>query len=140
MKTLSRKRHLLNSRLRTGVVAVEFAVVAPVFILFLLVSFEFARLNIMRHTADSAAYEAARHAMVPGATATEAIDKANNLLSVVGTNGATVTINPSTLGPGVDEIMVTINIPLDQNGWIAPKFTSGQSIQAQSRLKTERSQ
>jgi len=61
-------------------------------------------------------------------------------LNVVGTNGATVTISPATLGPDVDEILVTIDIPLDQNGWIAPKFTRGQSIQAQSRLKTERSQ
>lgn len=140
MKMLSRKRRLSNPRYRAGVTAVEFAVVVPVFFLLLLVSFEFARLNIMRHTADSAAYEAARHAMVPGATATEAITKANDILSIVGTNSATVTINPTTLGPGIDEIIVTIDIPLDQNGWIVPKFTSGKTIRAQSRLKTERSQ
>ena len=140
MKNLPRKLRPLNPRLRAGATLVEFAIVVPVFFLLLLVSFEFARLNIMRHTADSAAYEAARHAMVPGATAGEAITKANRILSIVGTRGATVTINPTTLGPSVEEITVTITVPLDQNGWIAPRFTAGKTFQAQSRLKTERSQ
>ena len=54
---------------RAGATAVEFAIVAPIFFLIMLASFEFSRLNVIRHTADNAAYEAARHAMVPGATA-----------------------------------------------------------------------
>ena len=125
---------------RSGAAAVEFAVVAPVFFLFILASFEFGRLNIIRHTADNAAYEAARHAMVPGATAGEAVAKANNILSIVGTRGATVAVNPATLGPDVDEIIVTIEVPMNQNGLIAPHFSSGKTIRAQSRLRTERSQ
>ena len=48
------------SRTRRGATTVEFAIVAPVFFLFLLASIEFSRLNIIRHTADNAAYEAAR--------------------------------------------------------------------------------
>ncbi|MCG8448622.1 MAG: pilus assembly protein [Pirellulales bacterium] len=51
---------------RAGATATEFAIVAPIFFLFIFVSFEFSRLNVIRHTADSAAYEAARQAMVPG--------------------------------------------------------------------------
>ncbi len=86
-----------SNRCRRGATAVEFAIVAPIFFLLLLSSFEFSRLNVIRHTADNAAYEAARNAMVPGATAAEAIATANSILRVVGTRGARVTINPTTL-------------------------------------------
>ena len=55
----------LQQNQRTGVTTVEFAIVLPLFILFLVLAFEFGRLNIIRHTADNAAYEAARHVMVP---------------------------------------------------------------------------
>ena len=53
---------------RRGVTATEFAVVAPVFFLFLWSTFEFGKLYMIRHTADNAAYEACRHIIVPGAT------------------------------------------------------------------------
>ena len=123
---------------RNGTTAVEFAVVAPVFFLFIIAAVDLGRLNIIRHTADNAAYEAARHAMVPGATAAEAISEANVILRSVGTTGSTVTVSPAVLDPSVNEITVTVEVPLDQNGWITPHFTSGKTIVRQSRLKTER--
>jgi Flp pilus assembly protein TadG len=125
---------------RRGAVIVEFAIVAPVFFLFIVVAFEFGRLNVIRHTADNAAYEAARNAIVPGATAAEAIAKANGLMNVVGTRGARVTINPSTLGPNVDEVTVTVEVPLRLNGWIAPRFTGATSLRSQSTMRTERAE
>jgi len=140
MQAQTQKNWLSKPRNRAGTTLVEFAVVVPLFFLFILAAFEFGRLNIIRHTADSAAYEAARYAMVPGAIASEAIAKADAMLSIVGTRGATVTVNPAVLGPDVDEILVTISVPMDQNGFIAPHFTRGQIIRAQSRLKTERTQ
>lgn len=125
---------------RQGATAVEFAIVAPIFFLLLLASFEFSRLNVIRHTADNAAYEAARHAMVPGATAAEAIGKANAILRTVGARNARVTITPTTLGPDVDSIQVRVAVPLSSNGWIVPKFTRGKTLTAQSTLKTERAE
>src|SRR6185295_7284523 len=86
-----------RSKLRRGAVAVEFAITAPIFFLFLLAAFEFGWMNVIRHTADNAAYEAARAAMVPGATAAEAKTKANSILGVVGARGAIVTVTPATL-------------------------------------------
>ncbi len=83
---------------RRGATAVEFAITAPVFFLFLLAAFEFGWLNVMRHTADNAAYEAARAAMVPGATAAEATAKANTILQIVGARGAKVSITPAGRG------------------------------------------
>src|SRR3972149_2123149 len=91
---------------RRGAAAVEFAITAPVFFLFLLAAFEFGWLNVIRHTADNAAYEAARRVMVPGATAAEAVDKANSLLSIVGARGARITVTPATLTPNTEQVTV----------------------------------
>ncbi len=126
-----------NSKLatcRTGAAAVEFAIVAPIFFTLVIASLEFGRLNIIRHTADQAAYEAARHAMVPGATAAEARTKAESMLKIVGARDSKITI----VGPTDDKVTVTVDVPLNKNGWIAPKFTKNKSIHATSTLKTER--
>ena len=128
----------LNQSNRAGTTAVEFAVVAPIFFLFVIAVIDFGRMNILRHTADNAAYEAARHAMVPGATAAEAISEANSILSAVGTVGSTVTVNPPVLDLSVDEITVTVAIPMNQNAWIAPHFTANKTIRGSSTLRTER--
>ena len=123
---------------RTGAAAVEFAIVAPIFFVLVLGSLEFGRLNIIRHTADQAAYEAARNAMVPGATTAEARQAANRMLRIVGARGAQVTIDPTVLTPDTEEITVTIEVPMNQNGWLTPRFTKNKTIRAMSRLKTER--
>ena len=94
---------------------------------------------MIRHTADNAAYEAARHAMVPGATTAEAIAKADSIMRIVGTRGAQITVSPGIITPEVDQITVTVDVPLDQNGWITPNFTSSRAIHAFSTLRTERS-
>lgn len=140
MLNAATKRSVLRRQHRRGAAAVEFAIVAPIFFVLLLASFEFSRLNVIRHTADNAAYEAARHAMVPGATSAEATSKANSILRAVGARGARVTITPSTLGPEVDTIDVRIQVPLSQNGWIVPRFTKNSMLSARSTLKTERAE
>ena len=123
---------------RRGATAVEFALVAPAFFLVLFAMFEFSRLNVLRHTADNAAYEAARVAMVPGATTADATDAAAQLLAIIGARGASITIDPSVITTDTDAVTVSIDIPLDQNGWVVPRFTSGRQINARSTLRTER--
>ena len=117
---------------------VEFAIVAPIFFLLIVSSLEFGRLNVIRHTADQAAYEAARAAMVPGATASEAVQAANSMLAIAGARDAQISVNPPTLGPDDTQITVTIDIPLSKNGWITPRFTKNTVIHAVSRLRAER--
>ena len=153
MKTTSRKQRLSAATVlpigksrsprrrrseRRAAVVVEFAIVASVFFVILGASFEFVRINVIRHTADNAAYEAARHAMVPGATAAEAITPHNTILNVVGTHGAVVTITPPVLDPDVVNVNVRIDIPLSSNGWIVPRFTAGRTLTVQSTIRKER--
>ncbi len=134
MKNLQRHRR----QNRRGATLVEFAIVAPVFFLLLLGSFEFSRLNVIRHTADNAAYEAARIAMVPGATAAEAVAEAQRIMNIVRARGTTVTVNPATLGLTTNQITVTVDVPMGQNGWITPRFTGSQIMRAVATLKAER--
>jgi Flp pilus assembly protein TadG len=125
---------------RRGAVTVEFAITAPIFFLFLLASFEFGWLNVIRHTADNAAYEAARTAMVPGATAADARDEANRILGIVRARGATVTVIPSTIDVDTNEVTVKVDVPMNQNGLILPRFTSATTLHSEATMRTERAE
>ncbi len=125
--------------LRRGAVSVEFALTAPIFFLFLLAAFEFGWLNVMRHTADNAAYEAARAAMVPGATADDALAKASSMLNVVGARNATIIITPTNITNSTTEVSVAVDLPMSSNGLIMPRFTGNTVLHSKSTLRTERS-
>jgi Flp pilus assembly protein TadG len=136
-----RHRHCHKKRpniLRDGAVAVEFAITAPIFFLFLLAAFEFGWLNVVRHTADNAAYEAARSVIVPGATAAEATAKAISILNVVGARDAKVKITPGNISNSTTEVTVAVDIPMKSNGLITPRFTGSTTLHSESTLKTER--
>lgn len=94
----------------------------------------------MRHTADNAAYEAARAAMVPGATAAEATAKANTILQIVGARGAKVSITPAVVTTSTKEITVAVDIPMSRNGLVVPRFTKTTTLHSESTLRTERAE
>lgn len=124
---------------RAGAMVVEFAFVAPVFLLILFTCIEFCRLNMIRNLTQDAAYFATRHCMVPGATAAEAQAEASRILSGMGTKGAVITIND---GSGLDddssEVKVHISVPISENALFAPKFTGDISFTATTTMRTER--
>jgi len=124
--------------MRRGATVVEFAITAPIFLLFLMAAFEFGWMNVLRHTADNAAYEAARVAIVPGATAADARAKATSLLNIVGARGATVTISPNPVTLETDAVTVNIDIPMKNNGLIVPRFSKKTTLHSSSTLRTER--
>jgi Flp pilus assembly protein TadG len=133
-------REKRRRKMRRGAVAVEFAITVPIFFLFLLAAFEFGWLNVVRHTADNAAYEAARAVVVPGATAAEATAKANSILNVVGARGAKIKITPANITTSTTAVTVAIDIPMSSNGLITPRFTGKTTLHSQSTLRTERAE
>jgi len=124
---------------RRGASAVEVSIVAPIFFLTIFATIEISRVVMLRNLAQDAAYQSARVCMVDGATTTEATDTANEVLAVLATRGAVVTIND---GDGINQqsttVKVAIAIPLNQNSLVLPWIFSEQSIQVVSELKTER--
>jgi Flp pilus assembly protein TadG len=127
-----------KSNARDGTVTVEMAIIAPFVFLLIFGAVEFGRLNILRHAVSNAAYEAARHGMVPGATAAEMTAHAEQHLSAVSASGATVQVTPATVDEQTDTVTVQVSVPMDQNSWITPMFTSGSQIEGTCTLQTER--
>lgn len=121
---------------RHGAALVEFALVGPLLFLFMLASLEFSHLTTLRNTANNAAYEAARVAVVPGATSSEADREARRILGVVGVRNYDLQV--SDVNPGSNEVTVTINIPYANNALSVPLFLKNSHIRSQSTLRTER--
>ena len=91
----TQKTSTQRSRNRRGAATVEMAVVVPVVMLFFAMLFESCRVLMLQHTADSAAYEAARAAMVPGATAAEAQQVAIDMVDAAGLTSSDIQVTPS---------------------------------------------
>ena len=123
---------------RRGVATVEVVLVLPIVLLIIFASVEFGRLNMLRHAVENAAYEGARHCIVPGATVAEATAIAQQHLDAFGTAGAQILVTPSPITEETNEITVRVTVSMDQNSWIAPAFTEGTQVQGSSTLRTER--
>ncbi len=122
---------------RRGGTIVEFAIVAPILFLVMFTCMEFARMNMIRNSAENAAYEAARAAIVPGATADDARDTGHAVLDAVLTSGEQITITPPVIAPETQVVTVTVEVPLDDNSWVAPVFFAGTTIEASCTLRRD---
>lgn len=123
---------------RTGAVAVEFAIVATILFLMVFGIIEFTRIGAIRHSVDNASYEAARHVIVPGATADEAKQLARDFLGKLAISNPTITISPDPIGEGTSEVTVDISVPLAGNTWGVSMFSNGLELSSSTTLMTER--
>lgn len=123
---------------RRGAVSVEMAVVLPIFFLFLFAAVEFGRMNMIRHTVDNAAYEAARTAIVPGGDAATAEEVGQEILTAIGARDITINVVPSVITDDTPEVTVTVICPCDQNSYIFPAFFRGRNLTGVTTLSRER--
>ena len=145
----NRRRRRRNDR--TGATAVEFAMVAPTFIVVIVICVEFARLSILRNTAHNACYETCRFIMTEGASVEDGRERAQAVLNRLGTVQASILINGvdgsvdsdgnviGQLGFDTASVQAEIDIPLSENTFILPGAMFGnRSIQARMSMRTER--
>jgi Flp pilus assembly protein TadG len=123
---------------RSGVTTVEFAVVAPVAFLLLFGALELGHANMVFHSAEAAAYEGARKGIIPGATASECVAAANEMLQLCRVRDATVSITPATLTPSDANVTVRVQVPYRSNAIVVPFFTSNLVIDRECKLSRER--
>jgi Flp pilus assembly protein TadG len=138
MKRNSLQKQTQTCGSRRGVTVAELSIVLPVFLMIVFAGFEFSRICLVRNAAHNAAYQAARRVMVPGATVADANAEASRLLSVFGVSTFTLTVNPNPITLAANRVTVSVDIPADQCGWIAPMFTTSRMIHAGSTLFAER--
>ena len=145
-----RKRRRRTSS-RAGATAAEFAVVAPAFLVVIVVCVEFARLSILRNTSHNACYEACRFIMTEGATVADGRERAQAVLNRLGNVQATILINGvdgsvdsagnviGELSFDTPEVVVEVEIPLAGNTWVIPGTMFGdRSIRTRMTMRTER--
>lgn len=133
-RTATRRRRKGAARL--GATAVEFAIVANILFIMILACLEFARMNMVRNLAQDAAYFAARHAIVPGATNSEAVEEADRIMSSMLTTGYSVDVDH--LDKDSEEVRVTVGVDLAEVALFAPYFLPSTTIQTTAVMRTER--
>jgi len=119
---------------------VEFAIVAPVFILLLFGIIEYGRMVMVQQVITNASREGARRAVLDGATTSEVETVVDDYMMSSAVNGATVTISPdppSTAGSG-EPVSVTVSVPFSDVSWLpAPMFLGNTDLQARTVMRRE---
>ncbi|MCY2983608.1 MAG: pilus assembly protein [Planctomycetota bacterium] len=132
------RRRKANQK-RLGALTVEFALVANVLFLVIFGCLELTRLSLIRCLAQDAAYFAARVALVPGATESDAISEAKRVLGSLGTRGIQVQINNGLgLSQASTELRCVVIIDLKQNMIMMSMMPGWKEIRAVCTMKTER--
>ncbi len=131
MHTRIRHKH------RRGATMVETAFALPIVFLFFTGMIEISRVLLLQHSVDTAAYEGARCAMVPGSTKDEAVAAANALLTAAKLKSAIITVQPDPISETTALINVRIELPVSANSWITPFWFRG-SVISEVTLITER--
>ena len=122
---------------RWGAVLVEFALAAPITFIMVFALIEFSRVAMLTNTAENAAYEGCRAAIIPGGTAAKARTAASRLMSSVGAVNPTITITPAVITEATDEVTVEVSLSLNTNAWLIPAFTKNQTLIKRCRLTRE---
>ena len=124
---------------KRGSVSVEFALVAPIFFLFVFAGVEFARVHILQNAVENACFEGARRGIIPGATSDFTKTVAEDFLASSGIADFTVEVNPPTIDPMTTSISVTASVPINaENGFGISGFFNGRSLTKEVSLPIQR--
>ena len=123
-----------------GAVAVEFAIVAPIFFMVVLGIVEFGRMSMVQQIITNGAREGARIAVFDDTTTAQVETKVDSYLANCGITGNTVEVDPSppsSAGYG-ESVTVTVVIPFDKVSWLPkPFFVKGTDLRASSVMRRE---
>lgn len=122
---------------RRGASAIEFAFCAPILFVIVMAIIEFSRIYQLQQTSRQAAYETARAAISPGATASNALTQGQNLLRAIGVSNGSVTLSPSTISPTTMTVTATVSVNPLSNSWFLKFFASAQPFVATATLDHE---
>lgn len=121
-----------------GAMLVEIAIVLPIIFMMLAAFLELSRAWMLKQTADSAAYEGARAAIVAGAIPNDGRVAAENLLKCSGIKTWRIAIDPSIIEEDTTHVTMTVTIPIAGNTWISPFFFKKTEMTSSVTLITER--
>jgi Flp pilus assembly protein TadG len=133
--------------MRRGAAAVEFALVATVFFLFVFGVFEIGRLMMLQQIMGEACRQGARRAILESASESAIVSQIESKLAANTIAGATVTIswedkatqsNMANLG-FQDPLTVRATVPYSNVSWLVPTWVvQGAVMEAQCTMRVER--
>lgn len=130
---------------RKAAAAVEFALVAPIFFLLVLLCFELGKAHMIEAFVEESSYRAARHVAVFGARTSEAETIALQNMSILGVEDVQVTVEPMVEGvvqPEIDSesesVRVVVSVPMNTNSIFSWFFDNNARIEKETVLMTER--
>jgi Flp pilus assembly protein TadG len=140
MRTLVEKGGLNLRNKRKGAAAVEFALVAPVFVLLVFGMIEYGRMVMVQQVITNASREGARQAVLDGTSAANVTTTVNTYLTNGAVSGATVTMNPTNPATAVSgtPVTVTVSVPYTAVSWLpAPFFLGNATLTSTSTMRRE---
>ena len=128
-------------RKQRGAAAVEFAVVAPIFVLLLFGMIEYGRMVMVQQMLTNATREGARRAVLDGTTVASVKTTVQDYLTgghiTVNDDEITVAPNPSTAAFG-DPVTVSLTVPFSRVSWLpSPMFLGNANMSATSVMRRE---
>jgi Flp pilus assembly protein TadG len=124
---------------------VEFAIVAPIFVLFVFGMIEYGRMVMVQQVLTNATREGARLSVLEGATRTEVLDAVVDYctasrVSVTATDLTLTPNDPATASFG-EPVTVAISIPFSRVSWLpSPMYLGATQLNATSVMRKESSQ
>ena len=136
----TRNRQLRRKRaVRKGVAAVEFAIVAPVFILLVVGIIELSRAMMVQQVLTNASRVGARSATLINSTEQQVVDTVSGYAENLSIPGTTVTVSPSPAAAAAGDAMtVTVSVPFSEVTWMpSPWFMGEATLTASSVMRKE---
>ena len=125
---------------RRGAAAVEFAVVAPVFLLLVFGMIEYGRMVMVQQVITNASREGARAGVLDGSSNADVLSVVDQYLSSGSITGATITVTPTNPEDAEfgDPVTVTVDIPFSQVSWLpSPMYLGGKTLSATTVMRRE---
>ncbi len=125
---------------RRGAAAVEFAVVAPIFLLLVFGMIEYGRMVMVQQVITNASREGARVGVLDGSTNMDVTGIVNQYLNSGSISGANITVTPTNPEDAMfgDPVTVTVDIPFSQVSWLpSPMYLGGTTLSATTVMRRE---
>jgi Flp pilus assembly protein TadG len=129
--------------IRRGAALVEFALVAPIFLTFVVGSIELGRAIVVQEALTNASREGARVGILDTATTSDVTAAVNSYLSGVSISGATTDVSPTDPGtyPVGTQVTVTVSIPYASVTWVpSPWFLKNATLAATTVMQRQSTQ
>lgn len=118
----------------------EFAVVAPVFLLLVFGMIEYGRMVMVQQVITNASREGARCGVLDGSSHQDVVDVVTRYLDSGSIQGATITVTPTNPEDAEfgDPVTVTVDIPFSQVSWLpSPMYLGGKTLSATTVMRRE---